>query len=122
MYKAFMGTNGIEYQTNGIDTKIIIDPMPEFPGGIEKLREFLSENISYPGSARKDSVEGKVFVLFLIDKKGKAQNFQVKKGVRTDLNNEALRVVKKMPRWKPGEQNGKPVPVWYTIPINFQLN
>ncbi len=114
--------NGIEFQTNGIDTLCIIDSMPEFPGGLLKMTEFLSNNIIYPKKARRDEVEGRLVLSFVVDKSGKIQNILVIKSVRADLDNEAIRVVKNMPKWKPGVQKGSCVQVQYQLPVMFKLN
>ncbi|MFB6319648.1 energy transducer TonB [Saccharicrinis sp. FJH54] len=119
-YSAFM-KNGIEYRTNGKDTIIIVDPKPEFKGGDAELMKYLSDNIKYPAEARKKKITGKVFVKFTVAKNGKIMDCKIEKSVDPILDKEALRLIKSMPRWKPGEQNGKPIPVSYTIPINFML-
>ena len=113
--------NGIEFQTNGKDTICIVDPMPEFPGGNKKLIKFLQKNIKYPESAVIDKIEGKVVLRFTIDKSGIIRDIVVIESVREDLDNEAIRVIKKMPKWKPGEQNGISISVSYTYPIVFRL-
>jgi len=119
-YVKFM-RNGIELQTNGHDTICIIDPMPEFPGGKEKMTEFLNSNLIYPKKAMKDKLEGKVVLSFVVDRTGEIKNIVVLKSVRNDLDKEAIRVVKAMPQWKAGAQNGNPVQVQYSIPITFKL-
>ena len=119
-YVKFM-RNGIEFQTNGKDTICIVEPMPEFSGGKSKMTDFLRENLIYPKKALKEKIEGVVVLSFLVDKTGEIKNIYVKKHVRDDLDKEAIRVVKKMPRWKAGEQNGKPIPVQFSIPITFKI-
>lgn len=119
-YTAFI-KNGIEYKTDGKDTIIIVDPMPEFKGGKEKLVEYISNNVKYPKTSRKDKVEGKVLVSFIVAADGTIVEAKILKGVRHDLDNEALRVVRKMPKWEPGKQHGKAIQVSYTLPINFRL-
>jgi TonB family protein len=114
--------NGNELQTNGIDTIIIVNPMPEFPGGQRKMMEFLNRNLRYPETASKDNIKGKVVLRFSVSAQGEIGNIEVVKSVREDVDNEAIRVIKKMPKWKPGEQHGKPVRVWYTLPISFGAN
>ena len=119
-YIPFM-KNGIEYQTNGKDTIIIVDPMPEFKGGMKKLGEYLGKNLRYPKRAQKAHIEGKVLVSFIVAKDGTINNVKIAKSVNPALDKEALRIVKKMPKWKPGEQYGNPIPVSYSLPINFKL-
>jgi TonB family protein len=99
-----------------------VDVMPEFKGGTEALMKYLGSNINYPEEAKKNNIEGKVFVSFVIDKKGNITNVEPIKMGNGLLEKEALRVIKTMPKWKPGEKDGKKVSVKYTIPINFKLN
>ena len=96
--------------------------MPEYPGGIPALSAFLSENIKYPKSALEDSISGRVIISFIVEKNGKISDVQVARSVHPSLDEEAARVVKMMPKWTPGIQNGKPVRVRFTLPVNFKLN
>ncbi|QGY46332.1 TonB family protein [Maribellus comscasis] len=100
---------------------IIVDNMPQFPGGEKALRNFISLNIRYPELAQKSRVQGKIYVTFVIDSKGRPGNVKISKSVHPLLDAEAIRVIKEMPDWKPGSQKGKPVNVSYTVPINFEL-
>ncbi len=100
---------------------VIVEQMPEFPGGVKKLMKFISKNIKYPNVARENGIEGRVFLRFVITKDGDVDRLTVVRGVDPLLDNEAMRVAKKMKGWKPGMQRGKPVPVWYTLPIAFTL-
>jgi TonB family protein len=95
--------------------------MPEFPGGMSRLMEFLGTSIVYPKEAMQKKITGKVFVYFVVDKKGKVVNAKITRGVDPLLDQEALRVVNSMPAWKPGTQGGDPKNVSYTLPINFAL-
>ena len=104
------------------DTFDNVDIMPVFPGGVEELLKYMSTTIKYPAQAREDSIQGRVLVTFVINKDGNIVEPEVVKSVHPLLDEEALRMVEKMPAWKPGEQNGKPVRVKYTIPVNFRLN
>jgi len=119
-YTAFI-KDGIEYKTDGKDTIIIVDPMPEFKGGKEKLVEYISKNVKYPKTALKDKVEGKVLVNLIVASDGTIVDAKILKGIRQDLDNEALRVINKMPKWEPGKQHGKAIRVSYSLPINFKL-
>ena len=94
---------------------------PSFPGGPNKLFEYLKQHMRYPKAAEKDSIEGRVIVSFIIEKNGKLTDFKVVKSPDPSLSKEALRVAKSMPKWNPGKQLGKPVRVKYTIPITFRL-
>lgn len=106
------------------ETFVIVEQMPEFPGGQAALMQYLSSNINYPEECRKMGVEGKVFVKFIIDKSGSIYDPQILRGVADGklLEKEALRVVNAMPKWKPGKQKGKEVSVYFTLPISFKLS
>ncbi len=99
----------------------IPEKQPVPPGGMIGLRYYLAKNIKYPREAVANDIQGKVYMHFVVNKKGLIENVQVLRGVHPLLDKEALRVVKNMPKWKPGEQAGKPVSVWFTIPIVFVL-
>lgn len=100
----------------------MVDQLPEYPGGIEKLKAFIVENVSYPEEAKKEGIQGKVFVSFTVNKKGEVVDAEVAKGVHTTLDNEAIRVVESMPVWTPGKEKGKVVNVRYTMPVQFKLD
>jgi len=100
---------------------IIVEDMPEFPGGNEALLKFITSNIRYPESAKKSKIEGRVYVGFDIDTDGSVINIKVLRGVNSELDAEAIRVIKSMPKWTPGKQRGKAVRVNYTLPIMFSL-
>jgi protein TonB len=106
------------------ETFVIVEQMPEFPGGQAALMQYLSSNIKYPEECRKMGVEGKVFVKFIVDQTGSIINTQILRGVEDGklLEKEAIRVVQAMPKWKPGTQGGKVVSVYFTLPISFKLN
>lgn len=101
---------------------VVVETMPEFPGGSAAMYKFLSENMKYPEIAKKNGIQGRCICQFIVEKDGRLTNFEV---VRTSgdasLDKEALRVLKSMPKWKPGSQRGKIVRVRYTIPVNFKL-
>jgi protein TonB len=99
----------------------IVDEMPVFPGGKEKLYEFLRTNIRYPAAAREYLVHGKVILSFIIDRNGKISDAKIMKGIGSGCDEEALRVINKMPDWIPGKQNGRPVMVSYYLPVEFYL-
>ena len=100
----------------------IISPQPSFPGGSQALVDFLRENTKYPEQALKDSIEGRVVVAFVIDTDGSITKPEVVRSVHPLLDAEALRVVKLMPKWEPGSENGTPVKVRYNLPITFKKN
>ncbi|MEZ5015266.1 MAG: M56 family metallopeptidase [Chitinophagales bacterium] len=95
--------------------------MPEYPGGTAALAEFLASQIEYPKDAKKNGVEGNVFVSFVVTAEGKVTGVQLKRGVMGALDDEAIRVVKLMPDWTPGTINGKPVDVEMVLPVAFRL-
>ncbi len=99
----------------------IVEEMPTFPGGDEALRKFISENIVYPKSAYAKGLEDRVYVRFIVMEDGHIDSVKIAKGKVPVLNNEAIRVIKKLPDWVPGKQDGKTVRVSYTIPINFEI-
>lgn len=102
---------------------IMVEEMPEFPGGNVALMDFIAKELKYPEEARLKNLSGKVFVYFVIERDGSVSNIEVKRGVPNApmLDQEAVRVVKTIPKWKPGKQNGKEVRVAFTLPINFSL-
>ena len=100
----------------------IVEDMPQFPGGKQELMKFLGKNITYPVSAQKAQIEGSVMVQFVVGKDGSVRNPKVVRSVNPELDAEALRLVGIMPKWTPGKQRGKAVPVSYNLPISFRLD
>jgi periplasmic protein TonB len=98
-----------------------VEVMPTFPGGDEALLSYLASNIKYPEIAKRASVEGRVIVQFIVSKSGAISEVNVVKGIGAGCDEEAIRVIKGMPGWKPGKQNGMPVNVKISVPINFRL-
>ena len=98
---------------------VIVEVMPEFPGGVEARTKFINENIRLPKLLEQVDIEGRVFIGFVVEEDGSLTNFKVIRSVHPILDEEALRVAKLMPNWIPGKQRGKPVRVQYQIPINF---
>jgi TonB family protein len=103
------------------EVHIIVDEMPEFPGGELELRKFIAKNVAYPVEAANQGISGRVYVSFVVAKDGSVEDVIVVRGVDSSLDNEALRVVSSLPKWIPGKMNGEAVKVAYTVPINFQL-
>ena len=99
----------------------VLDEAPEFPGGSEALRNYLIENLRYPEQAKKDGVEGRVVVLFTVTEDGSILNVEVSQGIGSGCDEEAVRVVKAMPKWKPAIKDGKPAAGQYALPISFRL-
>ena len=98
-----------------------VEQMPQFPGGDEALIKYLSSHINYPPMAAENNVQGRVVVQFVVDKTGMVSDVKVVRSVDKDLDREAVRVCKSLPRFVPGRQNGQPVSVWYTLPVTFKL-
>ncbi|MBR3029386.1 MAG: TonB family protein [Bacteroidales bacterium] len=108
---------------------IIVDPalpmvedMPEYPGGMEAMMKFVAENLKYPEQMQKEKVEGRVLLSFVVEKDGSVTNIEEVQSPHPVLTEEAIRVVKLMPKWKPGKQDGKEVRVQFNLPITFRLN
>ncbi len=100
---------------------VVVEEMPEFPGGEAALRSYIAKAIVYPTVAQENGIQGKVFVTFVVNKDGSVSNAKIARGVDQSLDTEALRVVATLPKWKPGKQRGVPVRVSYTVPISFKL-
>jgi len=98
-----------------------IDTMPEFPGGIPAMNDFLKKKLHYPSLAMENQIEGTVFITFTIEENGKITSVNVMRGVVGGFDDEALRAIHSMPDWRPGYKNGKPVRVQINLPIKFQL-
>lgn len=99
----------------------VVEQMPEFPGGMEALIQFMGQNMKYPKDAQKLNKQGRVLVTFIVEKDGRVSNAVVVKSVWPSLDAEALRLVRAMPKWTPGKQNGKVVRVKFTMPFNFSI-
>ena len=100
----------------------VVENMPEFPGGMTAMMQFLAENVCYPEAAEKAGTQGRVIATFIVEKDGSITNIKIVKSVSEELDAEAKRVIEAMPNWKPGKQSGEPVRVKYTIPITFRLS
>ncbi|MBQ4519540.1 MAG: energy transducer TonB [Bacteroidaceae bacterium] len=99
----------------------VVEAMPEFPGGMAELMKYLQKSIKYPSISQENGVQGRVIVQFVVNKDGSIVDPVVIRSVDPYLDKEALRVVKAMPKWKPGEQRGKTVRVKFTLPVQFRL-
>jgi len=99
----------------------IVEEMPSFPGGETERNKFLAENIVYPQQATENGIQGTVYVSFVVDSKGNVTDVKILRGIGGGCDEEALRVVKMMPKWHPGKQNGKQVRVLFNMPIYFKL-
>lgn len=115
-------------QSNGQENKghdevfMIVEDMPVFPGGEEALKAYIGQSVKYPEIAKKNGIQGKVFVTFVVSKEGSVKEAKIARGVDPSLDKEALRVINELPKWKPGKQRGENVNVSYTVPIMFKLD
>jgi TonB family protein len=98
-----------------------VQQQPEFPGGLTKLTEYVHTNLHYPLKARKDKRQGRVFLNFIISERGRIENVRLLKGVDPSLDAEAVRMVRSMPKWKPGRIGGQAVSCRYYFPVQFSL-
>jgi protein TonB len=99
-----------------------VEKLPVFPGGFQAFYKYLAQNIHYPASAVKDHIQGKVYVTFVVEKDGSLTDMKIMKSVSADIDAEAIRVLNSSPQWNPGSQNGRPVRVQFTVPIDFTLS
>ena len=113
---------GLKQTTDEEVVFMVVEQQAEFPGGLEAMMKFLVKNMKYPAIARRMGIEGSVFVSFVVDKEGSISDLKVIKGISAECDQEAIRVVKMMPPWKPGKQNGKPVKSRFVLPIKFRLS
>jgi len=100
---------------------MVVESMPEYPGGEPALYKFLAENIKYPQMAKESGIQGRVFVTFVVERNGAVTDVRVLRGIGGGCDEEAIRVVKNMPQWTPGKQRGKSVRVQYNLPVKFTL-
>lgn len=98
-----------------------VENMPEFPGGVKEMYQFIGKVLRYPSAAANNGIEGKVVIEFVVDKEGNVGEFKVLRGLAGGCTEEVIRILKNMPKWKPGKQQGRAVPVYYTLPVSFDL-
>lgn len=97
----------------------IVEKQPEFPGGLQSLSEYMQTNVQYPDQAAKAKIKGKVYTTFIVEPDGRLTDMRIMQGLGYGCDEEAIRVVKAMPSWKPGSQSGRPLRTKYTLPIAF---
>lgn len=111
--------------TVGIDDArigtVLVEEMPEFPGGQEALAAFIKQEVKYPKKAKRAGIQGKVYVSFIVEKDGSVTEVSIARGVDPLLDEEAMRAVRLMPKWKPGLMNGTPVRTKFNLPVSFVL-
>jgi len=103
------------------EPRIFVEEMPEFPGGNSALLRFVSDALKYPDEAIINNIQGRVTIKFAVNINGSVDRIEVIRGIDPLLDNEALRIISTLPHFKPGKQNGVPVPVWFTIPVVFKI-
>ncbi|MBR5396225.1 MAG: energy transducer TonB [Bacteroidales bacterium] len=118
-----MTANAQKTVVSQTDQKVFdtVEQMPEYPGGMQAMIEFLQTNMKYPEDAAKQKVEGRVMVQFVVETDGSVSDVHVAKQVFPSLDAEAIRVVQAMPKWTPGKEKGKVVRVKYNLPIVFRM-
>nr|NQU89230.1 energy transducer TonB [Bacteroidota bacterium] len=110
-----------EEEVEEMEIFTVVESMPDFPGGDAARMKFLQENIKYPQMARESGIQGTVYVTFVVEPNGSVSDVRVLRGIGGGCDEEAIRVIKMMPNWKPGQQRGKPVRVQFNMPIKFTL-
>lgn len=100
----------------------VVEKQPEFPGGFDALKEYMRQTVHYPSEAQKASIKGRVFVSFVVEPDGTITHVQLLKGLDYGCDEEAIRVIKAMPRWTPGSQSGRPLRVKYNLPVLFGID
>jgi len=110
-----------EENLNEEEPFVVVEEMPTYPGGDSTLLAYISQNIKYPETAKKNNIQGRVILRFCISAKGNVDRVSILRGVDPEIDAEALRVVSSLPPFKPGKQGGKAVPVWYMVPVTFAL-
>ena len=118
-----VNTNAMAQNKKAANDKVLekAEVMPEFPGGEQAMMKFVSENVQYPEKAKEKEISGRVLVGFIVEKDGSVNEVKIVRGIGGGCDEEAVRVVKAMPKWKPGKEKGKPVRVSYMMPIFFKL-
>lgn len=121
----FQTTNAMAFPPDTTKKEMVYDmpeQMPQFPGGADAMEHFIKANLKYPTAAKEKNIQGKVYVSFIVEKDGSISEVVVRRGVHPLLDDEAVRVIKMMPNWKPGSMRGRKVRVRHTIPITFVLS
>lgn len=125
VFAAFFSTDAVCQITDSIDNDAVfvaVEHTAEFPGGIANFYKFIAANVQYPETAFKDSIQGKIYLSFIVEKDGQLTNIKVLKGLSPDLDKEAIRLLEMSPKWSPGEQNHIPVRQKLGLPISFILH
>lgn len=118
--QAPVATSGVAEEDTDV-VFVVVESMPQFPGGEPALFKYLNDNIKYPVIAQESGIQGRVICQFVVNRDGSIVDIEVVRSVDKSLDAEAVRVISRMPRWTPGKQRGKTVRVKYTLPVNFRL-
>lgn len=118
-FMAFVSVNAYSQSDDSDEIYNIVEEMPEFPGGTSKMMEYIQDNLQYPAEAKELNVHGRVIVQFVIERDGTISNVKVLRGLGSGCDEEAIRLITSMPKWKPGKQRGKEVRTYFTYPITF---
>jgi len=116
------GSSELVFEEKSKNVFIMVEQMPEFPGGGEKLTKFLQDNLIYPELARENAIQGYVYLTFIVDSDGSIKDIKILRGIGGGCDEEAVRVIRLMPKWIPGRQNGKAVVVQFNLPVKFTLD
>jgi protein TonB len=118
-----VNTNAMAQSKKTSNDKVFekVEDMPEFPGGEQAMMDFVAKNVQYPKEAMEKEISGRVLVGFIVEKDGSVNEVKIVRGIGGGCDEEAVRVVKAMPKWKPGKQDGKTVRVSYTMPFFFKM-
>ncbi|MDE6038360.1 MAG: energy transducer TonB [Paramuribaculum sp.] len=124
-FKGFESQSTVSSSTNSVEDNKVYDSVeqePRFPGGQTALLKYVADHLEYPAIARENGIQGRVIVGFVVKKDGSIGTVRIVRGKDPELDKEAVRVIKTLPRFTPGKMNGHPVNVWYTLPITFKLS
>jgi periplasmic protein TonB len=121
-YKPVEDLGNTQEEEEEVQIFTVVESMPGFPGGEAARIQYLNDNIKYPQMARESGIQGRVFVTFVVERDGSVTDVKVLRGIGGGCDEEAVRVIKNMPKWDPGKQRGKPVRVQFNMPILFKLN
>jgi protein TonB len=117
----FVLLTGYIPQVNAQEVYVTVEQMPQFPGGEKEMHQFIKDNFKYPATAEAKGIEGRITLRFTVGIDGTITNITIIRGIDPDCDAEAIRIIEEMPKWEPGKQGGKPVPVYYNLPISFRL-
>lgn len=120
-FKEVAEAEGLNFANVEGEVLVDVEQAPEYPGGMQEMFRFIGENLKYPSEAKEKEVEGKVFVKFVVTKDGKIGNVETLKGIGYGCEEEVARVLASMPDWQPAQQDGEPVNVYFTMPVQFKL-